>query len=337
MTDISVREGPLHEGSLPEGGAAVSFSARCESEDAGKRLDAVVSREVLELSRSEFSNRLLSLRVNGQSVTRRYRLRAGDKVEGEIAPRETAEPQAQNIDLDILFENELVVVVNKPPGLVVHPGSGNHDGTLVSGLLYRFPELASRFPDVERPGIVHRLDKDTSGVMIVARDAETAEMLKRQFAAGRVRKRYVAVVKGAPPASEGRVEGCIRRDPHHRKRFVWSEKEGKPSVSEYRVLARFSEVSVVGLAPKTGRTHQLRVHMKHLGCPIVGDTVYGRGAQRKEGMLLHAARLSLKLPGEDERRTFTAPFPERLRNVLAEYDDRVTGEDPRWYESLLEW
>lgn len=318
---------------------AVYFAGLCEVEDAGKRVDALVARKLLSLSRNEFANRVLSLEVNGRTVAHGYRVREGDRIAGYIAPEQPVEPTPEHMDLTILFEDERLIVLDKPPGLVVHPGSGHREGTLVSGLLYRYPELGERFTDSERPGIVHRLDKDTSGVMVVARDDETAESLKRQFAAARVRKRYVAVVKGAPPASEGRVEGCIRRDPHHRKRFAWSADEGKPAVTDYRILSRFKGVTLVALAPKTGRTHQLRVHMKHLGCPIVGDTVYNRaaGSCPDSGLLLHAATLSIKFPGEPERRTFTSPFPSRFRSVLAEYDGPESGEDPRWYEVLREW
>lgn len=324
---------------MHDGDAAIHFDGRCEPEDTGRRIDEIVAREALALSRNEFRNRLVSLRVNGRHVSPAYRVHEDDRVDGEIAFETPPEPAAQNIDLNIIFENERVVVLDKPSGLVVHPGSGNRHGTLVGGLLYRYPDLAERFPDSDRPGIVHRLDKDTSGVMIVARDAESAGILQRQFAAGRVRKRYVALVKGAPPASEGRVQGCIRRDPHHRKRFMWAADEGKPADSGYRILARFPEASLVALAPKTGRTHQLRVHMKHLGCPVVGDTVYGRGSSKTpgEGLLLHAAVLSLKLPGESERRTFTSPFPERLRSALERYGGPEISEDPRLYEVLLEW
>jgi 23S rRNA pseudouridine1911/1915/1917 synthase len=221
--------------------------------------------------------------------------------------------------LDILYEDSRVVVLNKPRGMVVHPGSGVRSGTLVQGLLAHAREIAVNFPkEPVRPGIVHRLDKDTSGVIITAKDPESLEYLACQFRGRAVRKVYLAIVKGMPPQLRGTIRGHILRDPRHRKRFVHAETGGKPAETLYKVLSSRDGYSFVVLKPKTGRTHQLRVHMKSVGCPILGDPVYGRKDQSfsQAGLMLHAYSLSLVLPGENQERTFRAPIPPEFSGQM---------------------
>ena len=315
--------------------SAVQLQGVVDEAYSGARLDVYLSRALAHCSRSALSARVSSVLVNGTAARLSRKVAAGDRVVCELQAPESHEIEPEPIDLEVLFENDDVVVVNKPAGLVVHPANGNWSGTLVHALLYRYPDLESRFGTRERPGIVHRLDKDTSGVLIVAKSLDAHADLARQFERRKVVKRYIALVRGAPPASIGCVEGFIRRDPHNRKRFVWSDSSGKAARTDYRVLARFERHSLVALAPKTGRTHQLRVHMHHCDCPIVGDEVYGR--RDRLGLMLHAALLSIKLPGERTARTFTAPLPERIRSSLSEYASREGFEAQRWYDVLREW
>lgn len=309
-----------------------------DAEHAGLRLDVYVSRHLAGCSRSGLSSRLETIRINGSDSRLSRKVEAGDRVLCVLrAPDAAGDVAAENINLEVLFENDHVIVLDKACGMVVHPANGNWSGTLVGALLYRYPQLAERFGSRERPGIVHRLDKETSGVMIVARHPEAHAHLSAQFAARRTRKRYIAVVKGAPPESEGKIESFIRRDPKHRKRFAVSKSEGKRAETSWRILARLDRVSLVALSPRTGRTHQLRVHMQHLGCPVLGDQVYARGKVLEQGMLLHAASLSIVLPQEREQRTFTTRFPERFRSVISTHGGPESGEDPGWFEVLREW
>jgi 23S rRNA pseudouridine1911/1915/1917 synthase len=208
---------------------------------------------------------------------------------------------------------------------VVHPGSGNHSGTLVNALLHHCGGLADSFGvDTPRPGIVHRLDKDTSGVIIVAKNLAAHEMLARQFQERRARKRYIAVVAGALPEKEGIIDTRIARDPNDRTKFTCVRSGGRQAVTRYRLLRVFpvgaARYGYVLIAPRTGRTHQIRVHMKYLGAPVLGDPLYGRGDTRfpHATLMLHARSLAIVIPGEQAPRTFTAPIPARFHDVLRE-------------------
>ncbi len=250
------------------------------------------------------------------------RLMPGDLFEVQYTdpPKSKLIPQA--IDLDILFEDSNVLVINKPQGMVVHPGSGNPEGTLVNAVLYYCRQIGEEFSgEMIRPGIVHRLDKDTSGIIIIAKNPESLEFLADQFRKGSVRKQYLAIVKGRPLAArKGRIETLISRDPHNRKRFAVpassgsSGCSGKRAVTYYHVLKEFDGFSLISLRPKTGRTHQLRVHMAYKGCPILGDPIYSRKSDHP--FMLHAYKLSILLPGEKDLRLFRAPVPMRFRTFI---------------------
>jgi 23S rRNA pseudouridine1911/1915/1917 synthase len=240
-------------------------------------------------------------------------------IEVRIPPTAPSELVGENIPLDIVFENEDVIVVNKPAGMVVHPGAGHNTGTLVHAVLGYKPDIEG-IGGEERPGVVHRLDKDTSGLILLAKNDKAHRWLQDQFRLRKVEKTYIALVDGKPPTPAGRVEASIGRDPSHRKKMaIVSESKGRQAVSEYKTLESFPQHTLLEFHPLTGRTHQIRLHCAMLGCPIVGDVIYGR---KKPSLaidrhFLHAQKLKIILPGEKQARTFEAPLPEELVHVLA--------------------
>ena len=247
-------------------------------------------------------------------------LEGGETIEVHVPPVQPTEVVPEPIPLDILFENQDVLVVNKPAGMVVHPGPGNERGTLVNAVLAHVPDLKG-VGGLLRPGIVHRLDKDTSGVIIVAKNDRAHRFLQQQFKDRRTKKVYLALVDGVPPTPQGRIEAPIGRDTTHRQRMkVVPPGKGREAVTMYYTVERFPAHTLLEVHPLTGRTHQIRVHLAFLGCPVVGDTVYGR---RKPTLnlkrhFLHAYRLTITLPGEQEPRTFEAPLPPELESALEE-------------------
>ena len=299
-------------------------SARVDDpSDAGIRLDVFLSDRLGLFSRSQARSRITSVAVNGREARLAKRVRVGDVISVSYVDPPAPDLAPQDIPLSVLFENEDVIVIDKPQGLVVHPGSGNPSGTLVNALLFRCTGLAGGFaPGDLRPGIVHRLDKDTSGVILVARHARAHALLAAQFQDRTVRKRYVALLQGKLPREAGRIETRLGRDPRDRKRFACVATGGRVAVTRYRALRLFGSgaeaTTFVVLAPRTGRTHQLRVHMEHLGAPILGDPIYGRRDARfpDATLMLHARSLAIRLPGEDLPRTFVSPVPARFRGVL---------------------
>jgi 23S rRNA pseudouridine1911/1915/1917 synthase len=227
---------------------------------------------------------------------------------------------AENIPLDILFENQDLLVINKPAGMVVHPAAGHSLGTLVNAVLGYAPDIEG-IGGEERPGIVHRLDKDTSGIILVAKNERSHRWLQDQFRLRKVEKTYLALVDGKPPTSSGRVEASIGRDPSHRKKMaVTAIGKGREAISEYRMLEKFNEHALLEFHPLTGRTHQIRIHCALLGCPIVGDRIYGRKNPSIDlkRHFLHAVRLKIMLPGDTDGRLFEAPLPDELQIVLTQ-------------------
>jgi len=284
------------------------------------RIDTYIADFLKLFSRSQVKRRIIGLRINGRTVKASKHLLPGDGLEITYtsAPETNVDPET--IDLTILYEDGNVLVVDKPQGMVVHPASGNWSGTLVNAILGHCGGIRNNFPPGEvRPGIVHRLDKDTSGVIIAAKNGETREFLSEQFRQRTVGKRYIAIVQGRLPAVRGRIDTWMARDPHNRKRFTClvpgsGGSQGKRAVTLYREIDVLGDRSLVTLRPRTGRTHQLRVHMAHLGCPIVGDKLYGWKARGRgdQTLMLHAYRLRITLPGEQQPRTFQAPIPKRF-------------------------
>jgi 23S rRNA pseudouridine1911/1915/1917 synthase len=288
---------------------------------AGLRLDRYVSECLGLLSRSQVRSRSLTALVNGKQVKRSRLVKTGDLL--ELSWEEAANPDlaGEDLPLAVLYEDPHVIVVDKAQGMVVHPGAGNPSGTLVNALLFRRPSAFPRGAPLPgaplRPGIVHRLDKDTSGVMICAWDAEALAFLSEQFKTRKVRKRYVALLRGVPREASGWIKAPLRRDSRNRQRFTVGER-GKEALSHYRVLRAWDTHALTALRPRTGRTHQLRVHMAWLGHPILGDPLYGSPDPLFPGatLMLHARNLSVTLPGERELRIFTSPLPGRFCRII---------------------
>jgi len=287
----------------------------------GERLDKVIAAAFPQFSRSQ-AQRLIAdgcVDVDGRPA-----LKPGQKLDrpAEVRirlpdPAPTGTP-AEALPLAIVYDDADLLVIDKPAGLVVHPAAGHAAGTLVNAVLGYDPDLEG-VGDEQRPGIVHRLDRDTSGLIVVARNDRAHRHLQRQFHDRLVDKRYLALVDGAPPTATGRIEAALGRDPTDRKRMaVVPNDRGRMAVTEYAVLERFPAHTLLECRLLTGRTHQIRVHLAYLRCPIVGDTVYGRRRPSLplERHFLHAARLTLALPGSGERRTFTAPLPRDLEQAL---------------------
>ena len=242
----------------------------------------------------------------------------GDLVQVHIPPPEPTELVPEDIPLDIIFENEDLMVVNKPAGMVVHPAAGHKSGTLVHAALAHAPEMIG-IGGEKRPGVVHRLDKDTSGLILLAKNDQAHRWLQDQFRLRKTIKTYIALVDGRPPTPSGRIEAAIGRDRVHRKLMgVTGIKKGREAVSEYRTLETFREHTLLEVHPLTGRTHQIRVHLRFIGCPVAGDTVYGHKHATIElnRHFLHASRLTILLPGETKPSTFEAPLPAELVQVL---------------------
>lgn len=287
------------------------------------RLDVFLTACLPEFSRSRLQGLIRDgfVRVDGVVVAKAGRdLEPGARIEVRIPPPAPSGLEGESIPLDILFENVDLLIVNKPAGMVVHPSPGHERGTLVHAVLGHAPELEGVGGE-ERPGIVHRLDKETSGLIVIAKNERAHRWLQDQFRGRTVEKVYLALVDGAPPTPVGRVEAPIGRNASHRKLMaVVPSEKGREAVSEYRTLERFPRHTLLEVHPRTGRTHQIRVHMAFLGCPVAGDTVYGR---RKSTLpldrhFLHAHRLTIVLPGEKQPRTFEAPLPADLQVILEE-------------------
>jgi 23S rRNA pseudouridine1911/1915/1917 synthase len=284
----------------------------------GLRLDRYVSESLGLLSRSQVRARSLSALVNGKPVKRSRILKAGERLELSWDEEPETDILPQDLPLKVLYEDPRVIVVDKAQGMVVHPGAGNPSGTLVNALLYRRmarQAAGSPGPGLSggvRPGIVHRLDKDTSGVMICAWDDESLAFLSGQFKARKARKRYAAILRGVPKERSGRIETPLCRDSRDRKRFAVGER-GKEALTYYRLIRRWGAHSLALLCPRTGRTHQLRVQMAYLGHPIVGDPIYGSRDPLFPAatLMLHARSLEIDLPG-GQRRIFKSPLPERF-------------------------
>ncbi len=286
-----------------------------------QRLDRFLADSLPDISRSQVQRlaREGCITVNGETPKKPgMRLEGGEHIVVCIPAPKESRLQPEAIPLDVLYEDAHVLVVNKPAGMVVHPAAGHDSGTLVHAVLAHVPELEGVGGE-KRPGVVHRLDKDTSGVIVLAKNDTAHRFLQKQFRLREVHKTYLALTDGHPPTPEGRIEAPIGRDPSHRKRMaIVPAHRGRPAVSEYHTLQRFAAHSLLAVHPVTGRTHQIRVHLAFLGCPIVGDSVYGR---RKASLpikrhFLHAHRLRITLPGEHEPRTFEAPLPADLQAVL---------------------
>jgi len=281
-----------------------------------QRLDRYLTTIVPDSSRAQIQKWIGRglVRLDGKLAKSSHRISPGEKVSVEIPPPALLELKPEPIPLKIVYEDKHLLVVDKPSGLVVHPAPGHASGTLVNALLARGGSLSSMAGSF-KPGIVHRLDKETSGLLLVAKDDPTHRQLSQQFADRKVEKVYLAIVQGVVERDEGTIDAPIGRHPIHRQQMAVRPDAPRQAETRYRVLERFKGATLLELFPKTGRTHQLRVHLKYLGHPVLGDARYGlRG--RFPRMALHAHRLGFKHPQRRRWMEFTSPFPKDLRKFL---------------------
>ena len=300
-----------------------------------ERLDIVLMARHHDFSRSRIKGLIESgfVKVNGEVVTKAgAKVDESDTLDVFFPPPVPAVPEPEEIPLDVLYEDEHILALNKPPGLVVHPAPGHLTGTLVNALLAHCPNL-SGIGGVSRPGIVHRLDQDTSGVMVVAKTQRAMDVLSREFSShANIVKTYLAIVHGTPVPAEGRIENLIGRSPFDRKKMAIVDRNGKVAVTNYRVVASTRAMSRVECVIETGRTHQIRVHLASLGTPVVGDSVYGRSRLDRQldpppaRQLLHAWRLALKHPITRVPMVFEAPIPDDF-SFGPTVQSPVTGND----------
>ena len=290
---------------------------------AGNRLDKAIS-DMTEYSRS-VANELIKegdVKVNGQVKKAKYSVKEGDIIEFTEPIEEVLEYKAEDIPLEIIYEDDDVAVVNKPQGMVVHPSAGHSSGTLVNALMYHIDDLSS-INGVIRPGIVHRIDKDTSGLLMVAKNDKAHEHLAKQLKDKTSKRRYLALVHGNIPSNKGVIEAPIGRSPKDRKKQAVVA-NGKPALTHFEVLERFNDYTLLALELETGRTHQIRVHMAYIGHPLAGDSLYGpkKTLTPNEGQFLHAQTLGFTHPKNQEWMEFESPEPlvfretlEKLRNL----------------------
>ncbi len=289
-------------------------------EDAEKRLDVWLTAALEEYSRS-YVEKLIqdgNVTVNGKNVKSGCKLKTGDNVRVSVPAPKPLEVEAQEIELDIVHEDEDIIVINKPRGMVVHPAAGNYSGTLVNALLRHCGDSLSDINGVIRPGIVHRIDKDTSGVLVIAKNNKSHTVLSDMLKEHDIKRIYTAVAEGIIMEDQGTVDAPIGRHPVDRKKMAVNLKNGRRAVTHFKVLERFRNTTLLELRLETGRTHQIRVHMSYIGHPLVGDGVYGKKKQVYgfEGQALHAGTLGFVHPGTGEYVEYTAPPPEEFINLV---------------------
>ncbi len=286
-----------------------------------ERLDKFLAASLPEFSRSRIQGLIADgcVDVNGRAAGKAGQpLEAGAALTVRIPPPAPVDLIPEQIPLDVIFENDDLLVVNKPAGMVVHPAAGHSSGTLVNAVLGYDAEIEG-IGGEERPGVVHRLDKDTSGLILIAKNERAHRWLQEQFRLRKVEKTYLALVDGKPPTPSGRVETFIGRDPKNRKRMAnVSASKGREAISEFRTLESFKNYTLLEFHPHTGRTHQIRLHCAFLKCPIAGDEVYGRKSSTVALVrhFLHASKLKIVLPGETDAQTFESTLPNDLDEVL---------------------
>jgi 23S rRNA pseudouridine1911/1915/1917 synthase len=285
------------------------------------RLDKFLVEKMPEHSRSRLQAAIKCglVTVNSVIITKNgFVVKENDEINLRIQNEIPVALAVETTPLDIIFQNNDLVIVNKPAGMVVHPAAGHAEGTLVNAALGNFPDFQGINGEL-RPGVVHRLDKDTSGLIILAKNEQAHRWLQDQFRLRKVEKVYIALVEGRPPTPTGKIDAAIARDPSHRKKMaIVSPDKGRSAVTEYLTLKEFKDYTIIEAHPLTGRTHQIRLHMALIHCPIVGDTIYGRKKPSLEinRHFLHAYRISIILPGEIKPRQFEAPLTEELQNIL---------------------
>ena len=297
-----------------------------EKEYEGNRIDSYLAKKDEELSRVTIQRLIKEekILVNGKKIKASYKVQENDKVTLEKEEPKEVELKAQNIPIEILYEDSDIIVVNKPKGLVVHPGNGNPDGTLVNSLMNICKDSLSGIGGEIRPGIVHRLDKDTSGVIVVAKNDKANINLSEQIKNHEVEKTYIALVRGIVKENEATINMPIGRNKNDRKKMA-VEKDGKIAITNFKVLERFprNNCTLLEVKIETGRTHQIRVHLAHIGYPVIGDTTYSNGKNKwgVVGQCLHAKRLKFKHPTTGKEMTIEAELPDYFKEILRQLGD----------------
>lgn len=300
-----------------------------ESVTESERLDKYISSLKDGMNRSKLKSSATEILVNGKAVKLSTKVKAGDKIDIQWDENIPTDITPEDIPLHIIYEDENVTVINKEQGMVTHPAAGNWSGTLVNALLYHWKrESIAEIKDDDinkvlanrRPGIVHRLDKDTSGIIITAKNTFAEEWLSKQFLNKKLHKEYILITKGKPPASAGDIQTQIIRDPKDRKKYkaLTGTQEGKFARTLYKVIAYYGNYSLIRVRLKTGRTHQIRVHMKYLGCPILGDPIYGKKDSliSDATLMLHSRQMDIRLPGKEDFTRFRAAVPLRFKKTI---------------------
>ena len=291
----------------------------------GKRLDSYISDNMDKISRS-FAQKLIEnqkVTINGKNEKASYKVCVGDKVQVDVPEAQDTKLKAQDIPVEVVYEDKDIIVVNKPKGMVVHPANGNPDGTLVNAILAMCKDSLSGIGGEIRPGIVHRLDKDTSGLLIIAKNDEAHVKMSKQIQDRLVTKKYIALVKGVVKDDEATIDMPIARSKVDRKKMA-VDKDGKQAVTHFKVIKRYKRYTLLEIKIDTGRTHQIRVHMAKIGYPVVGDMVYSNGRNEfgVEGQMLHAKSLEFSHPITGKKMHLEAPLPEYFTKVLEELDSR---------------
>ena len=290
------------------------------AQNAGERIDRFLCRDLESLSRSYIQKLLKDghIKVNGRAVKANYKVNSGDQICVTIPELETPDILPENIPLDILYEDDDILVVNKPKGMVVHPAPGHYSHTLVNAVLYHCGEQLSGINGVQRPGIVHRIDMDTTGSLLICKNDRAHQILAEQLKEHSMTRRYHAIVCGNIKTDTGTVNAPIGRHPVDRKKMSVKAPNGRNAVTHYRVLERFGSFTYIECELETGRTHQIRVHMASIGHPILGDAVYGpaKCPYKLQGQTLHAKILGIMHPSTGEYMEFDAPLPEYFSDLL---------------------
>lgn len=295
-----------------------------EAEQDGERLDRYLTLIYADQSRSFFQKLIKGghVRINDKEITKAgYVLTVGDVVAASIPEAQSVAIEAEDIPLDILYEDADVLIVNKPKGMVVHPSAGHYSGTLVNAIMYHCSDSLSGINGEIRPGIVHRIDMDTTGALIVCKNDTAHTDIAEQIKEHTVTRKYRGIVCGVVKDEEGTIEGAIGRHPTQRKKMAINEKNGKPAITHYKVLQRFAKYTYMEFQLETGRTHQIRVHMSSIGHPLLGDQLYGNpknlAMKGLQGQTLHAMIIGFVHPSTHEYMEFEAPLPEYFQNLLS--------------------
>ncbi len=285
------------------------------NEDVNERIDKYLA-SITDLSRETITKMIDSeyILVNGKKVKASYKPVVGDKIEIKDGFVKDTKIDAKKLDLDIVYEDEYLMVINKPSGLVVHPGSGNKDNTLVNGLMYYTKNL-SDIGDSDRPGIVHRLDKDTSGLMLVAKENKTHEILAEEFKKHNIHREYIALVDGVIEVSRGTIDAPIKRSKENYQKMTVAS-GGKKAITNFEVIKRYKNNTLIRLVLETGRTHQIRVHMAYIGYPIHNDPVYNKKVSTSFGQFLHSEYLKFIHPITKKELEFRCPLPDEFKDYL---------------------